>query len=43
MNELSKSDLEFIVDYLNELLIDEPVHKDFCQLVAELVFEFNQK
>lgn len=43
MNELSKSDLEFIVDYINELKITEPKHKDFCDLVAQLVYEFTNE
>lgn len=43
MNELSKSDLEFIIDYINELKVEDPKHKDFCDLVDELVYEFTHK
>lgn len=44
MNELSKSDLEFIINYCNEhkdLVSGED--KDFYELVTQLVFEFENK
>lgn len=43
MNELSRSDLEYIVEYINELKLTDVKHKDFCDLVAQLVVEFTSK